>query len=143
MTWGWILMVSPSMISLSQLLSPADYNLGQTLFKVAFLIAELPSQLVSKKIGMTKLPFILMHILTPPGPDRWVSAFVSSWPPLTIADSSPDVPLEHCLSCPVLAQQQSVISRVTCGNRHSTRRIYSGYHFVPCTYSHIPAMFVN
>lgn len=55
-----------------------DYNYGQTIFYVSFLAAELPSQLISKKLGKMSCHLVRLE-LTLSGPDNWIPIQMVSW----------------------------------------------------------------
>jgi hypothetical protein len=57
----------------------SDYNLGTVVFRLSFLLAELPSQLISKRVGFSVWRLATADLLTKVGPDRWIPMQMCIW----------------------------------------------------------------
>lgn len=72
---------------ISSLYLPLDFNWGNSVFRLAFLCAELPSQLISKRVSQffsLQVP-IYSHMMTMQlGPDRWIPTQMCLWSGFTL-----------------------------------------------------------
>lgn len=80
-------------------LTTNDFNLGNTLFRVAFLSAELPTQLIAKRVG----------------PDIWVPSQV--WPldspNVSASQAYIDGSMEYSIMESILVVRKGIVSRLT------------------------------
>ena len=81
--------------SISSLRIRTDFNLGNSVFRIAFLCAELPSQLVSKRVCRPPMidarPLVLILTSFQIGPDRWIPTQMCLW------SMSMQLSRTHCL----------------------------------------------
>ena len=65
---------------------PSDFNWGNSIFRLSFLCAELPSQLVSKKVSF-EVTWVILSSDEPfcqLGPDRWIPMQMCMWSIVTL-----------------------------------------------------------